>query len=193
MHAGPDSASSVQLIERAQAGDKAALNDLIVRYLPRLHQWARGRVPAPARGMIETQDVVQETLAKAMRHIGRLDLREEGALEAYLRVALAHHFADLYRQSARAPIETDMPSQVPALSTPPDDALIGARARERYEAALASLSSTDRQAIVLRIELGWTYDEISAALRKNGASQARMIVSRALDRLAQRMGHVRHE
>jgi RNA polymerase sigma factor (sigma-70 family) len=191
MNAGSDSATSVQLIERAQAGDTAALNDLIARYLPRLHQWAHGRLPVQARGMRETQDVVQETLANAVRHIGRLDLHEEGALEAYLRVALAHHFADLYRQAARAPIETDIPSQAPALSTSPHDALIGTRARERYEAALASLSSTDRQAIVLRIELRWTYDEISAALRKNGASQARMIVSRALDRLAKGMGHVR--
>jgi RNA polymerase sigma factor (sigma-70 family) len=191
MKAGSDSATSLQLLARAQAGDRSALNDLIGSYLPRLQRWARGRLPNRARGMLETPDVVQDTVMKAVRHFDRLDLREEGALQAYLRGALAHRFIDLYRQAARGPIATDLPGQVEDRAPSPFEELIGARALERYEAALRELSGTDRQAIVLRIELGWGYDEIATAMRKNGVGQVRMMVSRALDRLAERMGHVR--
>jgi RNA polymerase sigma factor (sigma-70 family) len=191
MNAGSDSATSPQLLERVKAGDESAVGDLIDRVLPHLRRWARGRLPARARGMIETQDVIQETIIRAVRHIGRLDLREEGALQAYLRGALAHRFIDLYRKAARDPIETGLSSQAEDQAPSPLEELIGTRAVQRYEAALAALSPTDRQAIVLRIELGWEYDEIATAMRKNGAAQARMMVSRALDRLAQGMGHVR--
>jgi hypothetical protein len=37
--------SSLTLLERAQAGDRAALDLLVARYLPRLQSWASGRLP----------------------------------------------------------------------------------------------------------------------------------------------------
>lgn len=40
-----ESPSSLTLLERAQAGDRAALDPLIARYLPRLQRWASGRLP----------------------------------------------------------------------------------------------------------------------------------------------------
>jgi RNA polymerase sigma-70 factor (ECF subfamily) len=61
---------------------------------------------------------------------------------------------------------------------------------ERYEAALASLSDDDREAIVARVELGGTYEEVAAALGKPTADAARMAVGRALLRLAEAMGRV---
>src|SRR5262245_12996114 len=38
----PVTSSSLQLLRRAQLGDKAALELLLERYLPRLRRWARG-------------------------------------------------------------------------------------------------------------------------------------------------------
>ena len=59
--------SSVTLLERARAGDRAALESLIVRYLPRVQRWASGRLPRWARDMADTQDLVQETLFQTFK------------------------------------------------------------------------------------------------------------------------------
>jgi hypothetical protein len=40
----PQLHSSLTLLEQAQAGDHAALESLIARYLPRLQCWATGRL-----------------------------------------------------------------------------------------------------------------------------------------------------
>jgi hypothetical protein len=50
--------SSLTLLQRAQAGDRAALDSLIARYLPRLQRWASGRLPRWARDMADMQALV---------------------------------------------------------------------------------------------------------------------------------------
>ena len=56
------SESSLELLERAKAGDAQALDLLIARYVPRLQRWASGRLPGWARDLADTQDLVQETV-----------------------------------------------------------------------------------------------------------------------------------
>ena len=75
-----DAETSIDLIHRARAGDAAALNALVERYRPRLVRWAAGRLPPHARGMAETQDVVQETLVNAFRKIGTSEVAYTAAL-----------------------------------------------------------------------------------------------------------------
>jgi RNA polymerase sigma-70 factor (ECF subfamily) len=70
--------------------------------------------------------------------------------------------------------------------TPLEDA-IGAETAERYEQALAALRETEREAIVGRIALGLGYDELAAMLGRSSPDAARMVVSRALLRLAEEM------
>ena len=67
---------------------------------------------------------------------------------------------------------------------------IGQEALERYEAALARLRPEDREAIIIRVELGCPYAEVAAALGKPSAAAAHMAVSRALIRLAEEMSRV---
>ncbi len=64
-----DMASSMVLLERMRGGEHAARDELIRRYWPRLERWARGRLPASARDLYETVDVVQETLIAALRRL----------------------------------------------------------------------------------------------------------------------------
>ena len=70
----------------------------------------------------------------------------------------------------------------------PQQAVISAEEIERYERALASLTKAEQQAIVLRIELELDYTEIAVELGKPSADAARMAVSRAIVRLADKMG-----
>ena len=62
---------------------------------------------------------------------------------------------------------------------------------DAYEAALGKLKPEDREAIVARIELGLSFQQIAQALGKPSADAARMATSRAIDRLAQEMARVR--
>src|SRR5688500_19892281 len=52
--------STLNLLQRARAGDADALDALIGRFLPRLQRWATGRLPGWARDLADTHDLVQE-------------------------------------------------------------------------------------------------------------------------------------
>src|SRR5689334_2064563 len=86
--------TSLVLLDRIRDGDAAALNELIRRYLPRLSRWAAGRLPTWARDMNETDDLVQDTLARAAAQLGHFEHRHDGALQAYLRRAVMNRIRD---------------------------------------------------------------------------------------------------
>src|SRR5438128_171341 len=111
--------SSLLLVERARSGDASALDELIRRYLPRLRRWASGRLPPRARGLLDTEDVVQETLVKAVRNLDRIDVRGDGALQAYLRQAVNNRLADAYRGAERRPADTALTSDIAARDPSP--------------------------------------------------------------------------
>ncbi len=180
--------SSLLLLDRARAGDIGALEALLQRYLPRLRQWATGRLPRGARDLLDTEDLVQDTIIKAVRNLPAVEVRDEGALPAYLRQALKNKLHDEYRRVARRPTDTALASDLPATDPSPLEVAIGEEAHQRYETALGSLEPSDREAVILRIELCYDYDEIATLLGKNSAASARMCVSRALARLSREMG-----
>ena len=182
-----DARSSLTLLARAQAGDHAALDSLLSRYLPRLRRWAAGRLPHSARDIADTQDLVQEALVQTFQKIGGFEVRGEGALYAYLRQAILNRIRDELRPAKRRPVRTELDPDRPTDSRSPLEAAIGNEAIERYERALASLRPEEREAIVARIELGYTHEEIAALLEKPTANAARMMVERAIVRLAKAM------
>ena len=179
--------SSMDLVRRAHDGDMAAQNDLCARYLPRLQRWAHGRLPAWARGALDTQDLVQDTFIQVLRRIGEFEPRHEGAFNGYLRQALLNRVRDEIRRAHRhapaEPLDAGRPTPDPS----PLEEAIGQEALDRYEAALARLRPDDREALILRIEMRYPYAEIATALDKPSVAAAQMAVSRALVRLAEEM------
>jgi len=179
--------SSLALVRRAHDGDLAAQNELCARYLPRLQRWAHGRLPAWARGALDTHDLVQDTFIQVLRRIGDFEPRHEGAFHGYLRQALLNRVRDeirrAHRQAPHEPLDTARPGSDPS----PLEEAIGQEALERYEGALARLKPDDREALILRIEMGYPYAEVTAALGKPSIAATQMTVSRALVRLAEEM------
>ena len=185
--------ASLDLLERAKTGDRQALDALIARYLPRLRRWAHGRLPVWARELAETQDLVQETVVKAFTHIDRFEIRGEGALQAYLRQILINRIRAEIRRVGRRPEAAAIDTQIEDAGPSPLEAAIGQEAVERYEAALSRLRPEDREAIIGRLELGLTNEELADALGKPTPNAARMAVERALLRLAKEMRHSSRE
>ena len=136
---------------------------------------------------MDTDDLVQETLIRALKRIEGFDPRHEGALQAYLRQAIVNRIRDEIRRSTRAPEVAALDENERHAGASPLEEAIGREAVERYEAALARLRPEEREAIVARVELDCSYDDIARSLGKPSVDAARMAVSRALLRLAEEM------
>ena len=182
-----DLESSFELIQRAQQGDDEALSRLLSRYLPRLRRWASGRLPGYARDLGDTNDLVQEAVISTFRNLTAFDNRGEGALHAYLRMAVINRIRSEIRRAGRRPPQEVLDPGLVAPGLSPLEHAIGQQAIDRYEQALAGLPAHDREAVVARIELGYTYDEIAQLVDKPSADAARVAVTRALTKLAQLM------
>jgi RNA polymerase sigma-70 factor, ECF subfamily len=182
---------TLDLLNRVKAGDADALDRLLARCLPALRRWAHGRLPAYARDLQDTADLVQDTIVSALKHLGHFEARHEGALQAYLRQALANRITDIIRKKMRRPLQAEMPEDVAASAPSPLEQFLGQEKMARYDAALARLRPADREAIVARLELQYRYDELAVALGKPNANAARVAVSRAIQRLAEEMRHGR--
>ena len=179
--------STIELLERAKTGDAEALDRIFERYLPALRRWASGRLPRWTRDLMSTDDLVQETFIRAMKGINRFEMRHDGALHGYLRRAIVNRVRDEVRRGKRAPILTDLDDCHADRDATPLELAIGQEAVGRYEAALGRLRTEEREAIVARVEMGLSYQEIAEALCKPTPEAARMAVSRALVRLAREM------
>jgi RNA polymerase sigma-70 factor (ECF subfamily) len=182
---------TVDLVERAKRGDAEALNLVFARYLPSLRRWASGRLPRWARDLTDTDDLVQETFIRAVKRMPSFESRHEGALQAYLREAIANRIKDEIRRHQRAPEAVELHDNQSDQGASPLELAIGREAVERYEAALARLRPEEREAIIARVEMERSYQEIAVSLGKPSADAARMAVSRALLKLAEEMkrGH----
>jgi RNA polymerase sigma-70 factor, ECF subfamily len=177
-----------ELLQRAKLGDRDALNTLMDRYRPRLIRWASGRLPAYARSLVDTGDLVQDILLKATEGLDRIEVREPGSFQAYVRKAILNRIKDQVR-SARVRGAVSVPEDVADEGPSPLETAIGTDVLERYERALGTLREEERRLLHLRIELHFTYEEIAAMTERGTADAARMAIQRALRKLAEIMGH----
>jgi len=185
--AGQQVESTFNLIERARAGDSEALDLLFARHRKPLQRWASGRLPKWARDISDTEDLVQETLLQTFKRIGDFEPRRVGALQAYLRQAVLNRIREEFRRKGRRPDATDLDDIPIDSDQSPLEQAIGREAVDRYEQALARLKTEEREAIIARIEMGYTYEELAEALGKPTPDAARKTAQRALVRLAEEM------
>jgi RNA polymerase sigma factor (sigma-70 family) len=179
--------STFQLIEQAKSGDEDALSRLFARHLKPLQRWASGRLPKWARDLTDTDDLVQDTLLRTFRRIGEFEPRRVGALQAYLRQAVLNRIREELRRRGRRPEATDLDDLAVDGTESPLERAIGSETVERYERALSRLRPEEREAIVARIEMGYTFEELADALGKPSAEAARKAARRAIVRLAEEM------
>ena len=177
-------ATTVRLLARAREGDAGALNEVFERTGPALRRWARGRLPGWARDMADTDDLVQDTMIRTLKQIDVFEYRTDGALQAYLRQAVMNRIRNEIRRSHRHPSPGPLDSGAPASELSPLEELIGRQTVEAYEKGLDQLSPQDREAIIGRVELGLSYEDLAKAMGRPSADAARMAVGRALVKLA---------
>ena len=175
------------LVQRARAGDFLARELLARRCIEALRGFANGRVPQSVRGRLDSDDLVQNAVMRAFERLDSFQRRGHGSFLANLRTIVLNQIRDEARRlSSRVPHQ-DLGSALTDPGPSPLDAAIGADLVETYESALARLTAEQRQAIVLRLEMGYSYQDIAEAIGSASPNAARMIVARALVRLAAAM------
>src|SRR5829696_2740712 len=110
---------TVELIIRARGGDSAAIDAILQRCLPRLKRWAHGRLPAAARGMLDTGDLVQDAAMHALRRLDTFEPRHVGAMQAYLRMSVLNHIRDEVRRVVRHSAAVELTDDHDAEATSP--------------------------------------------------------------------------
>src|ERR1700732_741975 len=90
---------SVDLLLQAQSGDEDARNRLLPRHLPRLQRWASGRLPWGLRTMLDTGDLIQDAIIRALPHLSSLEIRTEHAFQFYLQRAVKNRIIDLHKRA----------------------------------------------------------------------------------------------
>ena len=183
--------SSVDLLLRAQSGDEEARDRLLARHLPRLRRWTTGRLPWSLRTMLDTGDLVQEAVIKVLPHLNTLEIFNEHPLQFYLQQAVKNRIIDLHRCAGRRPVRKELPQDIVADNTSPLEAAIGAEGIARYEQALRALKKKRRDAVVLRLEFGLSYEKIAEHLGQCKVDAARMMVTRGIAQLAAEMGRLK--
>lgn len=172
---GPAVGDEAALIRAAAAGDEVALERLFKTHWPRAYRAAFLIVHDHAAA----EDIAQEALLQAIRHLGRFDRRRR--FSPWLGAIVANRAIDWTR--ARAARREDH-------HDPPDLASRGIPQSGGYSeellSALASLSPDHRAVVVLRYVLEYTPGEIARALQlPRGTVNSRL--RRGLDVLEERL------
>lgn len=178
--------STATLLFRARAGEPSAREHLFARFLPVLRRWAHHRLPPGARDLAETDDLVQVTLMRALARLDSFEHRGEGAFLAYLRGILVNVARDEMRRAGRRRNTHSLDAQGDVEPGAVERA-VGPETLARYELGLSRLAAEQREAVILRLEMGYSHAEIAEALGKPSADAARMMVARAMVTLAERM------
>src|SRR3990172_10669129 len=137
------SLSTLTLLDKASGGDEQARNVLYGRYLPRLQRWARGRLPEKARGLVDTDDLVQDTFLRTLARAEKFDPEHSGAFLGYVRRAVDNRIVDEVRKVNRRPPAEETAGSVPDPSPSPLDELLHGERQDLYERAFQKLKLSE--------------------------------------------------
>lgn len=90
-----------QLMERAAAGDSAALRELLERYGRRVADDIRARIGRQWQAVIDADDVMQVTYMEAFLQIRHLNAREGAAFVGWLRRIAENNLRDAIKELER--------------------------------------------------------------------------------------------
>jgi RNA polymerase sigma-70 factor (ECF subfamily) len=186
-----DASDASAVLARARQGDSEAFRALVER-----HSRAAFRLAFKMTGNEhDAEDVVQESLLRAYRHLGRFEARADFGTWLYRIVTNCSVELLRGRQARRDRAHADAldaASGIPETRMPmPDRLAESAEIQERVAGALDRLSPLERAAFTLRHYEGRSIDEISRTLRL-GTSASKHAVFRAVKKLRVALKPLRH-
>lgn len=159
-----------------------------MRYREPLARFLHGRLSPASRGVLDTDDIVQEALTAALGQLDGFEYRGLGSFWGYLRrIGINLILAEERRRGIR-PVERSDSARVAATADDsgesPSKDVQRKEMREAFEAALEEIPEPARGALLLRLELGLPYGVIASECGYSSADAARMAIGRSMARLA---------
>jgi RNA polymerase sigma-70 factor (ECF subfamily) len=190
-----DSAQTCALLDAISRGEARALEDLLQRHRPQLHDFVAIHCDPRLRGRIDPSDVVQDTQMEVVRRIGDFLASRPMPFRLWLRKKAMDRLSNLRRDHltrarrsvAREQAWPDRSSLLlarPLLAGGPSPSQ-HAQAQElaeRVSRAVAQLAEADREILLLRHAEDLPFEEIACLLEIEPAA-ARKRFGRALIRL----------
>src|SRR4051794_17258326 len=197
----PDnSAETERLLDRARAGDRVALDELLRRHRPRLRRMVDLRLDRRLQARIDASDVIQEAYVEVARRLEEYLGEPSYPLFLWLRLIVGerllklhrHHLGtqmrdaglevSLYRGALPVANSAALAAQLLGKHTSPTQAGVRAERLLRIQEALNSLDPIDREIISLRHfeQLNRTESAQALGIEESAASKRYI---RALKRL----------
>jgi len=163
-----DSNDTMQLLERARAGEGEAINDLLRLHRARLLRMVRTRLNPRIRGRVDESDVVQETYLETAKRLPEYLAEPRAPFFLWLRQITGHRIIDVHRRHLGAqarnadmeisldtggrPIATSLclAAQLLGQLTTPSQVLVRAETRAALQDAINATEPQDREILALR-------------------------------------------
>jgi RNA polymerase sigma-70 factor, ECF subfamily len=179
---------STDVLRDALAGSPDALDVLYRQCAPRLLSYIRLRMGRGARDRLESGDILQAALLKSLQHLDEFRGADTQSLNAWLARIADHEILDRgdhdrrQRRDVHREVPIDDGQTVPASMRSALTQVILDERVATLEAAIASLSESHREIILLRKYQDLSFAEIGRRLGKS-EDACRMLLARALTAL----------
>jgi RNA polymerase sigma-70 factor (ECF subfamily) len=172
-----------QLVAKAAGGDRVAVQQLLALHSSQLSQFIAQKLPASLRGVIDADDILQQTYIDIFRDITRFEPQSEHSFFAWVRTIAEHRVQDAVkalrrmkrggqlRQVRYAPATqsrsvADLVELLSAGSHTPSRSVAGHEAVKAVQDAIRDLPLDYRQAVELRLLEGRSLEETAEAMNR---------------------------
>lgn len=176
----------LDILARAGQGDRAALDELLVRHLPQLHAFVHARLGPALRQRESSLDVVQSVCRELLAAPGQVRFRGEDRFRAWLFTSALNKLRERHRRAHAGKRDVDREqdgalSTLAHLLTPSQDA-IGREAAAAVQATLDELSEEHREVITLARLVQLPHVVIAEVMERSEVA-TRQLLARAMVQL----------
>jgi RNA polymerase sigma-70 factor (ECF subfamily) len=178
-----DSTAAIRrLVERAQAGDRRALEELYLLHFDRIYSYLHMSVG----NRHDAEDLTNQTFVKMLESIGRFEWRKV-PISAWL-FRIAHNLAmDHFRASRRVQPEEELPESEFAAEHSAEEEAFQAIGRRSMLAMIENLSHDQQQVLTLKFVFNFGNSEVATILGKTEGA-IKSLQHRALATLHRHLG-----
>ena len=179
---GGDSTTAVRrLVERAQAGDRAALEELYLLHFDRIYSYLHMSVG----NRHDAEDLANQTFVKMLESIGRFQWRKV-PISAWL-FRIAHNLAmDHFRAAKRWQPEEEVPEPEESVEHSAEDEAMQSIGRSSMLEMIEDLSPDQQQVLTLKFVFNFGNAEVATILGKTEGA-IKSLQHRALATLQRRL------
>jgi RNA polymerase sigma-70 factor (ECF subfamily) len=183
----------MELVRRAQHGNRDALERLFAHYYERVRRIVRLRIGHKLRRRMDSGDILQETFAAAVDDFDRFEMQDEAGFINWLSkiaerqalAAAAHHSAQKRDAGREVSLDSHDPNHASGIDPvdggpPPSELAERAEENVLVETCMADLPEDYRELIIWRDYTGASWDVVAEETGRPSADAARMMHAKAM-------------